>query len=288
MPIKVSSTESKTSLLLPLEHVKRTGMPSAPIFLSVAPPGWGKTEFAMSNPKCLLAACQQGHEMTDGYKVMITSWDNKDREPEELNGIMYLSFMQMVKQVVKHHAKLPYNMIAIDTIDDLIKMLVDESMPRLHIKHLSDMGYGRGYDLGQNTPFRKAMNQLKACGIGMVFITHEDIIEKEFKGGEKRAKKETTLPAGIYKQVFPIVTAVLHGVFGKRRKGQPRRDRIIVTEGSENMLAKNRYGALPSAWIVPFEPVEERWEQFKSFWHDTEARDEAFANFEKHYDLDTL
>jgi hypothetical protein len=287
MPIKITPSESKAKCLLPTERVESTGMPDAPIMLQVAPPGFGKTEFAMSNPKCLLAACQQGHEGVDGYKVVVTSWDDKDREPEEINGIMHLSFMQLVKQVVSYSRTLPYNFIAIDTLDDLIKMLVDESMPRLRIKHLSDLGFGKGYDLGQNTPFRKAMNKLTKCGVGIMFITHEDISEKEFKPGEKRARKETTLPTGIYKQVFPILTSVLHGVFGKRRKGQARRDRIFVTEGSDQMLAKNRYGALPSAWIVPFD-FEERWKQFVSFWESEENRQEAFEEFQKHYDLESL
>lgn len=271
--------------LLPMEPIKHTGMPDAPIFMAVAPPGFGKTEFAMSNKKCLLAACQRGHEDLDGFKVTITSWDDRETEPFTRKGMLYLSFMQLVKQLKSYRTELPYDFMAIDTLDDLIKMLVDESMPRLRIKHLSDMEWGKGYDLGQNSPFRKAMNQLSACGLGIIFITHEDISEKTFKG-QKRAKKETTLPGGIYKQVFPMVTSVLHGVFGRKRKGLKRRDRIFVTEGSESMLAKNRYGVLPSAWLIDPD-IDKRWDEFVSFWDDEAKREAAVENLtELGYDLD--
>lgn len=259
-------------------------MPSAPIFLTVAPPGWGKTEFVMSNPECLLLACQQGHGGVDGYKITITSWDDK-KEPEEIDGMMHMSFRQAVRQIQKNRAILPYKFVAIDTLDDLIKMLVREMLGKLHVQHLSDLEYGKGWDLGQNSPFRNEMNILTKCGMGVIFITHEDTTEKTFKG-VKQAKKETALPGGIFKQIFPIVESVLHGVFGKRRKGQVRRDRIFVTEGSESMLAKNRYGLLPPAWVVNPD-IEERWEEFKSFWSDPKKRDEAFKHFQElGYDID--
>lgn len=282
MPVKIQSDSPDG--LLPLKHIKRTGMPTAPIILSVAPPGWGKTEFAMSNPKCLLAACQEGHSGVDGYKVVITSWDNKELPPRRHNGIMHLSFVQLVKEIERDPTSLPYDFIAIDTIDDLVKMLVDESMIRLRIKHLSDLDFGKGYDLGQNSPFRKTFGRLTKCGLGIMLITHENIVEHNFKK-EKKSKKETTLPNGIYKQIFPICESVLHGVFGRRRKGQVRRDRIFVTEGSEEILAKNRYGALPAAWIVPSD-LKERWEQFVSFWSDEKVCDAAFKDYETIYGED--
>lgn len=273
MPVKIQNKS-----LLPSSPLKSTGMPATPIFLQVAPPGWGKTEFALSNSKCLLAACQRGHEGVDGFKVTITSWDDKEREPFEKDGMMHLSFMQLVKELENNKEELPYDFLGIDTIDDLIKMLVDESHKRLKVQHLSDMEWGKGYDLGQNTPFRKAINRLNHCGLGIIFITHEDTTEKTFKG-IKQAKKETTLPGGIYKQIFPMVTAVLHGVFGKKRKGKNYRDRIFVTEGSESMLAKNRYGVLPTAWLVDSD-LKNRWEEFVSFWNDPDGRQAALDNLE--------
>lgn len=275
--------KNNAKCLLPTVPLKNTGMPASPIFLQVAPPGFGKTEFALSNPRCLLAACQRGHEDVEGFKVTITSWD-MDVEVVKRGDMVYLSFMQLVKMLVAYGDDLPYNFLAIDTLDDLIKMLVDESHTKLRIKHLSDLEWGKGYDLGQNTPFRKVMNKLTACGLGIIFITHEDVTEKTFKG-IKQAKKETTLPGGIYKQVFPMVTSVLHGVFGRQRKGKERRDRIFVTEGSESILAKNRYGALPAAWLI--DPIlKNRWEQFVAFWNSAEKRKEAIEHLaELGYDI---
>lgn len=289
MPVKVKS--NKPAILLPTERVEPTGMPKAAKVLIVAPPGWGKTEFAASNPNCLQLLCQEGHAGVGGYKVRIISWDGDEEPYIAPDDIPCMSFVQCVKQL-REMNPLPYNFMSVDTIDDLVKMLVDEKMPTLKkdgraIQHLSDLEYGKGYDMGQNSPFRKEFQKLTKLGLGIIFITHEDTTEKSF-GKEKRAKKETTLPTGIYKQIFPIVESVLHGVFGKRRKGTERRDRIIVTEGSETMLAKNRYGALPAAWIVNPD-ITKRWKEFVSFWNSDEKKKAAFEQFiNAGYDLESF
>lgn len=284
MPVKLKKIN-----FLPTERVEPTGMPKAAKILIVAPPGFGKTEFAASNPNCLQLLCQEGHAGVGGYKVRITSWDSEDEPYIAPDGIASMSFIQLV-QSLQAEKNLIYDFMSIDTIDDLVKMLVDEKMPTLKkdgkkIQHLSDMDYGKGYEIGQNSPFRKEFSKITKLGIGILFITHEDIAIRTF-GKQQQAKKETTLPTGIYKQIFPIVESVLHGVLGKKRKGQPRRDRIFVTEGSETMLAKNRYGALPAAWIVN-QTISKRWDEFVSFWDNEEKRNEAFENFQKlGYDLD--
>lgn len=287
MPVQISKSRKSTSLL-PTERVKPTGMPKAAKILIVAPPGFGKTEFAASNPNCLQLLCQEGHAGVGGFKVRIVSWDGEAEPYIAPDDIPSMSFVQCVRQL-QEMEDVPYDFMSVDTIDDLVKMLIDEKMPTLKkdgkkIQHLSDLEYGKGYDMGQNSPFRKEFHKLTKLGLGIIFITHEEISTKSF-GKEQRAKKETTLPTGIYKQIFPIVESVLHGVFGKKRKGQPRRDRIFVTEGSETMLAKNRYGALPAAWIVNPD-LSERWAEFVSFWDDEEKREEAFEAFNKIYDLE--
>lgn len=292
MPVK---SPTKLSPLLPAKPVKRTGKPDAWKSLIVAPPGWGKTELVMSNPNCLLLAGQEGHGNTDGYKIIITGWDDPtEYEPLRVGDALIprAGFKQVIGALQKSAGSLPYDMIAVDTINDLIAMCIDEKLPTLkdkdgiRIQHMSDMGFGKGYDLGQNTPFRKEYNKLVKLGLDIVFITHEKKRDSQFSSGNK-TKKETTLPTGIFEQIHPMMDTILHGVFGKKRKGQPRRDRILVTEGSEDMLAKNRWGLLPPAWLVN-SIDKKRWPELISYF-DPKNHSKATEQLEElGYDLETL
>lgn len=287
MPVKIA-TEKKSQSLLPSEPFKREGKPSALKALIVAPPGWGKTEFVMSNPKCLLLACEEGHGATDGYKIRVTGWDDSEKYPvTERNPIPRGGFVQIVGALQKMEDDLPYDSVAIDTIDLLIRFLAEESLGRLKVKHLSELEFGRGWDLGQNTPFRNEINKLVKLGLNVLFITHEDKSEFKDKQGRVLNKKETTLPKGIFKQIYPMVDTILHGIFGKKLKSLPRRDRIFVTEGSEDMLAKNRFGLLPPAWLVNQEQ-DQRWVEFLELFK-AENHESAIENLNRFgYDLESL
>lgn len=293
MPVKTTSL-SLSGGLLPLVPIKRQGKPDALKGLLVAPPGWGKTEFVMSNPRCLLLACEEGHGATDGYKIRITGWDDSEKYPvDERNPIPRGGFLQVVGALQKSEGDIPYDSIGVDTIDVLIKMLVDEKLPTLRDKdgkrvaHMSDVGFGKGYDLGQNSPFRKEFNKLVKLGLNIFFLTHEKKKDSTFQGKGTTTKKETTLPNGIFEQIFPMMDVILHGVFGKKRKGQMRRDRIFVTEGSEDILAKNRYGLLPPAWLVNHDE-ENRWQEFLDYF-DPKTHEDAVDELNKiGYDLESL
>lgn len=259
--------------------------------LIVSPPGWGKTEFFMSNPNCLLLACEEGHKFTSGYKLIIDAWDgvlsNGSTSPyKDQSGTIHTSFVKAVASLQTDPTK--FNMVFIDTIDALVKMLLDYGLGKRHIEHASDGGdYGKGWDIIQNSPFRKQLNILLKSGRGIGASTHEQAENKNFKSGP-RAKKETTLPSGIYRQIYAQFDLILHGVFGKAKKNQKTRDRILVSEGSEDILAKNRGGLLPPAFIVP-RKFEDRWKQFETFFKNPKSKEIAFTEFEKSgYDLESI
>lgn len=250
--------------------------------LIYSPPGWGKTEFFMSNPNCLLLACEEGHKFTRGYKVIIDCWDGPNgsgsMEPyKDDNGVVHSSF---VRAVANLQTDKKYNFVFIDTVDALVKMLLDFTLGKAKADHASDIGeYGKGWDIAQNTPFRKQFMKLVKTGKGIGASTHEQAENKTFKSGTY-AKKETSLPAGIYKQIYANFDLILHGIFGKKRKENRKRDRILESEGSENALAKNRGGLLPAAFIVP-QKFEDRWKQFEGFFLKPETKETALKEYEK-------
>lgn len=267
---------------LPKEKTSGVTNPNSQRILFVTPPGWGKTEWIGSIPDVLYLACEEGHTFINAYKIVIDCWDYKlgKAKPayKDQDGNTHMSFMQALDAIEDDSQRFP--VIAIDTVDSLVKMMLDFFYGKHHVEHAEDIGgYGKGWDIAQNTPFRRAFNRLSKTGAGLVFTTHENVVEHTFKKGA-RSKKETTLPTGIWRLLFAQVGIIFHGVFGDKQKGKSHADRILVTEGSEDMLAKNRGGLMPYAFIVP---QGQQWEQFKSFFEDTDNIRKAEKLYETRY-----
>lgn len=253
---------------LPTRPTVATANPISLRILAIAPPSWGKTELFMSFPDSLLLACEEGHKLVKGHKIVIDCYDfkiGKVKEPwTDEDGNMHMSFLQAADRIEKSDR---FKFIIIDTVDALVKMIVDYHVGAKKVEHIEDIGkYGRGYDIGQNTPFRRAINKIIKTGRGMGYTTHQQINEKSFNTGPK-AKKETTLPSGILKILVPQVDIAFHGEFGKKRNTNRFRDRIVVTEGTDEIVAKNRGGIMPNRFILPQE-FEKRWPMIESFFKD--------------------
>ena len=253
------------------------GLPSAPTnqkidfstlrWLFVAPPGFGKSEFFSQFPDSLMLACEEGHKFITCHKIIIDEWESKE-EGKDDDGNLHLSFCEAIRRIQKSDR---FKFVFIDTLDALVKKCIDFHVLKANQTHLSELGdFGKGYDLGQNDPIRRQLNAIFSTGRGLGMITHQNIETKVFSKGTK-SKKETTLPPGIHKMVFPQMDIIIHGEFGGIQDGHRFRDRIIKSEGSEDILAKNRGGILPPAWISPIE-LTKRIEQVKSFFEGTEAQ----------------
>lgn len=291
MPIKMTSrTPAPISVKkvtvhkdgLPQEKTSVTVDPLQLVSMVVAPPGWGKTEFYGSFPDNLMLCCEEGHRFVTGYKIVITCWDyrNKDdfKEPyQDETGTLHMSFMQAIELLEESDR---YKHITIDTVDSLVKMILDFYYVTKKVDHASDLGdYGKGWDIAQNTPFRRAINRLIKTGRGLGLTTHEEVQNRNFKAGI-RAKKETTLPNGVWKYLFGQLDLILHGTFGRRDKGTKQRQRLIVSEGSEDILAKNRGGKIPPVYICN---LGKQWEQFGSFFANPKTIETELARYEKIY-----
>lgn len=253
-------------------------------WLFVAPPGFGKTEFFSLFPDCLMLACEEGHKFIKGKKIIIDTWADS-QEAKDSDGNLHLPFTVAVGRIQDSER---FQFIQIDTLDALVKKCIDHHIGKANQAHLSDLGeYGKGYDLGQNDPIRRSLNSIFVSGRGIGLITHQAVETKSFKKGPV-SKKETTLPNGIHKIIFPQMDLIIHGEFGAVRDGQKYRDRIIRSEGSEDILAKNRGGVLPPAWICPLD-LKKRIEQMQSFFDGSpterkEAIDSAYEEYLEFYE----
>lgn len=250
-------------------------------WLAVAPPGFGKSEFFSLFPDSLMLCAEAGHKFITAHKMIIDEWESrKGQQAIDDDGNLHVSFIEAKRRILGSER---FKFVIVDTLDALIKKCVDHHVSKENQKHLSDLGdYGKGFDLGQNDPIRKALNDLISTGRGLGLITHQQINTNNFSKGAK-SKKETSLPNGIHKIIFPQMDIVIHGEYGGIREGNQYRDRIFRTVGSEDILAKNRGGFLPPAFISPFDK-EERAEQIQSFFEpDAQKRETNVAKAYQQY-----
>lgn len=282
-------TKTKTSTKtyegdgLPTEPTDQTVSMTSLRWLFIAPPGFGKSELFALFPDSLMLACEEGHKFITAHKIIIDDWGNAE-EARDTDDNLHLNFLEATKRIQGSDR---FQFVIIDTVDALAKKCIDQHVEAANQLHLSDLGeYGKGYDLGQNDPIRKEFTKLATSGRGLGLITHQEIKTNSFAKGPK-SKKETTLPNGVYKILYPQMDIIIHGEFGGVREGQRHRDRVIRSEGSEDILAKNRGGILPPAWISPLEP-KARIAQIVKFFTGTpdqrkKAIDEAYEEYCEHY-----
>jgi hypothetical protein len=134
-------------------------------------------------------------------------------------------------------------------------------------------------DLCLTQPFRLQIGALMKSGRGIGFITHTNIIEKKI-GNTIQARAETTLPSQVQKFLHTQADLILHGFFGKKRKGQLERDRVISLDGTNEILAGSRvrHIHLPKKFIVdPISP----WKQWTTFFDDEKAAAAADEQYHK-------
>lgn len=269
-------TTEEANALLPQTKHGEIADPKKLIYLFIAEAKFGKTTWMSAIENSLMLAGEKGHSFVEAYKINITCWDEKDREVNNIDGLIHTSFMAAVDIIC---ASDQFDFVFLDTTDSIVKMCLDYNLKKLGIKHPSDWEFGKGYDAAMNTPFRQAINRLTSSGRGVGFITHTETKDARFSSGNK-SRKECTLPGGIGKLLVPMADCILHGKFGLRNK-DGKRDRIIVTEGSDDMLAGGRVqrtAKLPTHFIVD---TNDPWGQWVSFFKDPKASEEAEAYYEK-------
>lgn len=264
-------TETANSLL-PQAPTKSIRNPARLKYLGIAPPKWGKTTLFTSVPDSILLAFEEGHAFHETHKIIIDAWDRPYAERkagwlEDDDGNLHTGFAEAVEAIV---ASDRFNFVIIDTADMAAKMCLDYHYNKLGVTHASDAGeYGKGWDLTLTQPFRKQIGALMKAGRGLAFITHTNLVTKKV-GRVETSKWETTLPSQVQKFLHTQADVILHGNFGKKRKGQDERDRVISLDGSDEILAGSRIRGinLPKKFVV--DPVDP-WGQWASFFDNPEA-----------------
>jgi hypothetical protein len=158
------------------------------------------------------------------------------------------------------------------------KMCLDYHYKKFGVTHASEAGdYGKGWDLCLTQPFRQQIGQLMKSGRGIMFTTHTGVVTKKI-GNTEQSRQETTLPSQVQKFLHTQADLIVHGNFGKLRKGMRDRDRIISLDGTNEILAGSRVRGInmPKKYIVS---PDNGWAQLESFFTDPKAAAKAEEQF---------
>ena len=279
--MKITDTAQANSLL-PQTKNESIPNPLSLVYLFIAPPKWGKTTWMCNIPDSLLLAFERGASFQKAYKISIKGWAGDDEIEEDEEGVKFMT-MEMVMKLLEKSDRFPF--IIFDTADMAAKICSDYFCKRNNLQHVSEGGdFGKGYDILQNSPFRQLVGSIMRTGRGIGFITHSTVNTVELKG-QKKSKRETSLPGGIYKFIHTQADVIMHGSFGIRQKGNKHYDRIIQTAGDEETLAGSRCSVkIPSKFIMD---STDPWKQWTNFFENPNAAAEAERDYDKSFHRDS-
>jgi len=216
--------------------VKPSGfkLPTEPSFVATSitdyitmfygPPGVGKTTFVKDLGRVLFLSTDRGTRFVSAMRVECHKFED---------------FMKVARALTKPGACKPYNMIAIDHVDDFANICEDHVCDQLGIEALSDAEYGKGW-----AAFRKTMHAyiqlLLKLDLGVVFIAHETIKTVRTKS----IQLERTMPAlskTAWNVLIPLCDLIGYCGFKSIKVGGKRQEvRVLITNPSESLYAKDR------------------------------------------------
>ena len=133
-------------------------------------PGVGKSVFALGSPKPFFIT-------TDGNYEWLEDFGAKDE-----NHIQVSSWSE-AKKIFAEDLK-DYDTIVVDLTEDLFKWCEYEFCKKNKLEHISDIGFGKGYDITRNE-FYIEISKLLAKDKNIILIMHGlTIIEKDRRGVE--------------------------------------------------------------------------------------------------------
>lgn len=231
--------------ILPKEKQKpKMGALDAKVLL-YGPPKIGKTTLVagLDPDHTLILATEPGHSAIEGYVAPIGSWADFRKAGAEL--------------MEGGH---PFRLVAIDTIDNLVKMCQDEVVRKLGIAHPSDMEWGKGWDV-LATEFRTRLTKLASIVGGLWLISHAQLREVR-SPTSYRTTWVPTLSGAPYRFVAGFVDYIFFATSEEREEGEVR---VLRTKASERWEAgaRGRPGVeLPDPLPLDAERVRKELEKY--------------------------
>lgn len=127
----------------------------------------GKTFTAAHMPKPLLLMTEAGGNAVKCKKTPVTTW------------AMFKDIVsQLTNEKTLEETKAVYTTIVVDTVERLVELAEEAVCKEFGVRDLSEItGKQNGYNIARKD-FRNQINKLCSCGYFVLFVGHEEIIDK--------------------------------------------------------------------------------------------------------------
>ena len=173
---------------------------------------------------------------TDGNTQNITSpfiqiADELIREGRMTKKVLaWAKFREVIDELEKHENT--FKAIALDLVEDLYEHCRFYVFDRLGIKHESDGGYGKGWDMVR-TEFLSQMKRLKSLGYRIIYISKELVTEITYANGMKVSTFKPNIPDKVANVLAGTVTMTLRAYMDER-------GRFLQLRKNENVFGGGR------------------------------------------------
>lgn len=172
--------------------------------------------------------------------------------------LAWTKFREVIDELEKHENG--FKVIALDLVEDLYEHCRFYVFDQLGIKHESDGGYGKGWDMVR-TEFLSQMKRLKSLGYRIIYISKELVTEITYANGMKVSTFKPNIPDKVANVLAGTVTMTLRAYMDERghflqlRKSENvfgggridfKRDRCDLTAEAFNEALLEAQGATPA------------------------------------------
>ena len=216
----------------------------------------GKTFQAMKFPKPLLFMTEAGGNGTKGYKVSIEKWAKFKNYVSQLTSEKKVEDSNDSKNTILQYELMQkkYSTLIIDTVENLVDLAEQATCQEFGVRDLSEInGRQNGYSIYRKD-FKSQINKLCSYGYTVVFIGHEEVVEKENEiTGEKY---NFTQPKGTsnIKASTRFVRDLCDFCFYLKPNGIDENGDTIpstaICKQTKNVFARSRYAI--QTFIEPF------------------------------------
>ena len=123
------------------------------------------------------------------------------------------NFISVIDQLERHENT--FEVVALDLVEDLYEHCRTYVFNQLGIKHETDAGYGKGWDMVR-TEFLRQMKRLKTLGYQVIYISKEVVTEITYASGAKVSTFKPNIPDKIANVLAGTVTLTLRAYMDER------------------------------------------------------------------------
>ena len=144
--------------------------------------------------------------------------------------LAWSKFREVIDELEKHDNS--FHVIALDLVEDLYEHCRFYVFDQLGIKHESDGGFGKGWDMVR-TEFLSQMKRLKSLGYRIIYISKELVTEITYANGMKVSTFKPNLPDKVANVLAGTVTMTLRAYMDER-------GRFLQLRKNENIFGGGR------------------------------------------------